>query len=343
MSALVHDLDPADRDRVRRWTGKGAQERPRPPAEAAAKVPGSLTMIPAGYQRGAKPTRETSLPRTQVAAASQEAEHPTTAPARYGWEAERSQESPLPKAMDSHFHLDRTVKQLRKGSRVTTSAQLVSACPSVRPEVPVQVVGGVEVYCDPETFPEDLTREPGWKIAIGLHPKAAVGAGNQVLQEIRRLVASPHVAALGEIGLDRTVGSDKWTKQEDIFRELLSMADPAKPVILHLRGAVGDKYACDTHALALVTVKEMCDSTKLIHIHNFAGELRTLRRWRQAFRHCYFSFSAMVADFDDRQIEALRDVPWTGSSWRRIRRILCHGPTSDTTPPHTSVTWRRRS
>ncbi|XP_070547973.1 3'-5' ssDNA/RNA exonuclease TatD-like [Ptychodera flava] len=227
------------------------------------------------------------------------------AAARYVRGTEPSQESPHPKAMDSHFHLDQTIKQLRKGSRVTTSAQLIKANPSIRPKIPVQVVGGVEVYCDTETFPEDLAREPGWKIAIGLHPKAAIGADNQVLQKIRRQVASPQVAALGEIGLDRIVGSDKWTRQEDIFRELQRMANPAKPVVLHLRGAAGDKHACGKHALALATIKEMCDSSQRIHIHNLAGQPRTLRRWRQVFHNCYLM---MVTDFNDRQVEALARI-----------------------------------
>ncbi|XP_070547953.1 uncharacterized metal-dependent hydrolase YcfH-like [Ptychodera flava] len=158
----------------------------------------------------------------------------------------------------------------------------------------------------PGTFTSKRAR---WKIAIGLHPKAAVEADNQVLQKIRRLVASPHVAALGLIGLDRTVGSDKWAKQEEVFRDLLEMADPAKPVILHIRGEAGDKYACDTHALALLTIKEVCNSSWRIHIRNFVGEPCTLRRWCQAFRHCYFSFSAMAADFDDTQVKTLREVP----------------------------------
>ncbi|XP_070541329.1 uncharacterized protein [Ptychodera flava] len=167
ISAQLHDLDPADRDQVRHLTGKGAQEHPRPPAEAANKAPDSQVMIPAGYRR----------------------------------ELRRSQEPSLPQAMDFHFHL-----------------------------------------------------------------------------------------VTGEISLDRTVGSDKWAKQKEVFRDLL-------------------RDACGTHALALLTVKEICNSPQCIHIHNFAGEPRTLGRWRQAFRHCYFSFSAMVADFDDKQSEALREVP----------------------------------
>ncbi|CAC5382230.1 unnamed protein product [Mytilus coruscus] len=42
-----------------------------------------------------------------------------------------------------------------------------------QPDIAVEVIGGVIVYCDPDTYPQVLPDTSKWKIAIGLHPKAA--------------------------------------------------------------------------------------------------------------------------------------------------------------------------
>ncbi|XP_070541281.1 uncharacterized protein [Ptychodera flava] len=277
IAVLLSDLTPLDRERVRKWKGKAIEEPPHRPAAAAAAA--------AALER---------LASLQVSRRQ---------------EAVITRGPLLPQAMDAHFHLDQAINQFRRGSGFTTSSQLISANPGVRPLVPVQVVGGVEVYSDPECYPQDLVREPGWKVAVGLHPKVAADAGMQVFRKIRSFVASPHVAALGEIGLDRTVSSDRWLWQEQAFRELLKLANPNKPIILHICGTEEDKYASDTYALALLSMREACDPLQRIHLHNFMGNIYTFRRWSQAFPNCYFSFSAMVASFDCVQANALSQIP----------------------------------
>ena len=47
------------------------------------------------------------------------------------------------------------------------------------------------------------------------------------------------VVALGEIGLDRTEPKGTWGHQEAVLKELLALARPEKPVILHVRGQDG--------------------------------------------------------------------------------------------------------
>ena len=72
------------------------------------------------------------------------------------------------------------------------------------PEVPVQVSGGVAVYCDPAIYPEVYPRAPGFGSAVCLHPKnpqaSVEGAVRLVEVELRK----EGVVALGEIGLDWT-------------------------------------------------------------------------------------------------------------------------------------------
>nr|XP_022322968.1 uncharacterized protein LOC111124408 [Crassostrea virginica] len=62
------------------------------------------------------------------------------------------------------------------------------------------------------------------------------------------LHAFDKIAALGEIGLDRTVSPKYWSRQDETFRKVLALADPSKPIILHLRGPVEDHI--DSHYMS---------------------------------------------------------------------------------------------
>ena len=84
---------------------------------------------------------------------------------------------PIPDAMDSHMHLDRSLRRLRMDPRMGIQ-ELLARRPRPAPKQEINVVGGVLVYCDPKTWPEDpekLNLPEGWFIAVGVHPKHAWG------------------------------------------------------------------------------------------------------------------------------------------------------------------------
>jgi Tat protein secretion system quality control protein TatD with DNase activity len=89
--------------------------------------------------------------------------------------------------------------------------------------VPVNLIGGTLIYCDPESFPTSVPIEDKWIVAIGVHPKKVLGLRKQHYQQFISLVQSRRVAAVGEIGLDRTVSEEYWAEQ---------------PIILHVRSNV---------------------------------------------------------------------------------------------------------
>jgi hypothetical protein len=55
------------------------------------------------------------------------------------------------------------------------------------------VVGGVLVYCDPKTWPENpekLNLPEGWFVAVGVHPKHALDFGDFYFDRLSRLLDS---------------------------------------------------------------------------------------------------------------------------------------------------------
>ncbi|CAC5383866.1 tatD [Mytilus coruscus] len=111
-------------------------------------------------------------------------------------------------AFDSHFHLDRA-SILLTGS-LAMSVKYLQEKLIPQPDISVEVVGGVIVYCDPDTYPQVLPDTSKWKIAIGLHPKAAPYFNNDQFMAMQEALSDMRVSALGEIGLDRTVNPIHW-------------------------------------------------------------------------------------------------------------------------------------
>ena len=76
---------------------------------------------------------------------------------------------------------------------------------------------------------------------MGAHPKHIAESTNARFDELKSLLRSPDVYALGEIGLDRTVPRKEWKNQDHVLERILSeVSMRSKPIILHLRGQ--DRY-----------------------------------------------------------------------------------------------------
>ncbi len=77
--------------------------------------------------------------------------------------------------------------------------------------------------------------------AVGIHPHEAAEAGENCLEEIRRIAHHPKVVAVGEMGLDYYRDLSPRETQQVMFRQQIKLAlELGKPVIIHNREAHGD-------------------------------------------------------------------------------------------------------
>ena len=129
----------------------------------------------------------------------------------------------LPQAIDSHFHLGRTRRKIWDVHSLATSEDIIHHTPPPGPKRPVNVIGGVEIYCDPSFYPPVPSSDSPFKVAVGIHPRHATSFSYTNFTSLQRLIQSRYVTALGEIGLDRTEHISTWCEQERILIEVLSL------------------------------------------------------------------------------------------------------------------------
>ena len=77
------------------------------------------------------------------------------------------------------------------------------------------------VYCDPEAHPTQIPKEKGFSAAVGVHPKKDCFFPNRQFDELRNLLKSTEVVALGEVGLDHTEPQITCQTQEEILLKVL--------------------------------------------------------------------------------------------------------------------------
>jgi hypothetical protein len=154
-------------------------------------------------------------------------------------------------AFDSHFHLGRSSKKLLGNLSLTMETWTDESME--RPsKVPVNLIGGTLIYCDPEFFPTSVPIDHKWRVAIGVHPKKVHGLRAQHYQQFLSLVQSRRVAAVGEIGLDRTVSEEYCAEQLEFLETIASTLKTAgKPIILHVRSTRQDKFSSLLYLLLL--------------------------------------------------------------------------------------------
>ena len=210
-------------------------------------------------------------------------------------------------AWDSHFHLDRTSQKLFGHHRASVQ-DVITAEVGVQPKQPVNVVGGVMVYCDPEAYPTQIPKEKGFGAAIGVHPTKACFFPNRKFDELRNLLRLPEVVALGEVGLDHTEPQSTWQAQEEILLKVLQLSMPIQPLIIHLRDPQ-DKHCGELSTRCLQILKTHVAPVQKIHLHCFGGTVEQVVSWLEAFPKTYFGFTESVSRFDDFQKAALRKVP----------------------------------
>lgn len=104
---------------------------------------------------------------------------------------------------------------------------------------------------------------------IGVHPHDAAQATPEDWAELDRLAALPHVAAIGETGLDYFYDHSPREVQLAMFRRQCQLARQVnKPIVIHVRDAHDDCF-------------EVLSSEKMSSgmIHCFTGDLPAARRY----------------------------------------------------------------
>lgn len=84
-------------------------------------------------------------------------------------------------------------------------------------------------------------QQPGWYVAVGVHPNSAGAFDSAVLDEVRELAGYDKVVAIGEIGLDYYWNKVAPEQQRQAFVQQLDLAaELGLPVIIHSRDANAD-------------------------------------------------------------------------------------------------------
>ena len=97
-----------------------------------------------------------------------------------------------PEAFDSHFHLDRTLRDIGLSSH--GSLEDIPNNASVEEDNTINLVGTVAIYCDPRTYPSErcLQQMPSHvSVGLGFHPKYArnsVAKFDNKVRQFRRLI-----------------------------------------------------------------------------------------------------------------------------------------------------------
>ncbi|XP_021353774.1 putative deoxyribonuclease TATDN2 [Mizuhopecten yessoensis] len=215
-----------------------------------------------------------------------------------------------PRAFDSHFHLDRTLRAM--GLPKDTTFQSLLARSPMEPGKEIEVVGTCACYCDPVTYPtkEHLATLPeDMEVAVGVHPKHQYSQEqfNRVVQELRQLILLPRVGAVGEIGLDHSVPREQWAQQSVMLEKILQLVEPRHVLVLHCRGITGDSGA-EAYLLLLYYVKKAVRPDQRIHLHCFSGDSYVRDQVTSAFSQLYFGFTSMAAKFNNQQSQAVRGI-----------------------------------
>ncbi len=139
----------------------------------------------------------------------------------------------------------------------------------------------------------------------GVHPHDASAVDAAMLDELEQLAASPHVVAVGEIGLDYHYLRSPREAQHAVFRRLIGLARALKkPIVVHTREAAED-------TIALLTEEGAKDVGGIIHC--FSED----RPFAQKALDLGFdlSFSGIVTF---KTARAIQDV----AAWAPVDRIL---------------------
>jgi TatD DNase family protein len=216
--------------------------------------------------------------------------------------------------VDSHWHYDRARRRVG-GSAHLTASSFLSRPLTPAPSVPVRIVGGTVVYCDPKYWPkgEQLDSQLGhipWKAAIGVHPKHAHQYNDFYHHRLGELLKGPRVGALGEVGLDFELATNRERgMQLSTFRWALQHAHEDVPLVLHLRGSREDTLG-DLVGKQCREVMRQAGVSHLqkLHVHCFTGGFGEYCAWRKDYTRLCFGFTRLVTHFNPEQRQVVKEL-----------------------------------
>ena len=180
----------------------------------------------------------------------------------------------------------------------------------VSPRVPVELSGGVMIFCDPAGYKHIPNRtDPKWRISVSVHPKKIKDLTPPRLQHLQSLLLQPWVVAFGEIGLDYRESDTDRERQRAQLEELLSLCSPRHVLVLHIRGNKKEHMSEQAFKDCFESVKKHVPRDQRIHLHCFSGGHNQVTKWSEAFPNCHFGYTGKVARFIKSQREAVRRVP----------------------------------
>lgn len=201
--------------------------------------------------------------------------------------------------IDSHFHLDTLLR--RVGS--SDSAQY-STCKRVGFSDFCSFSGSsdhmqfmIANFCFPTSWPtskkrEKIREEKRIRLTFGIHPRIVNTESKRTLElwvgELRHLIRSQKVVAIGECGLDTVdrPSSSQYQKQLETFRAQVRIAkDINLPIVIHCRGNEDVTNQC------LSTLTDILPKDHPVHRHCFTGNYKEYRRWKKALPACLFGIA----------------------------------------------------
>ena len=72
---------------------------------------------------------------------------------------------------------------------------------------------------------------------MGVHPKHALDFGDYYFDRLYKLLDSPAVTALGEVGIDCSEGAKPFRIQSNTLKWVLALARPYMPLVFHIRAS----------------------------------------------------------------------------------------------------------
>ncbi len=126
--------------------------------------------------------------------------------------------------------------------------------------------------------------KPGLSATAGVHPHEARSWFGETRQQVRELLASPEVVAVGETGLDYHYMHSPQATQRHAFEEQLQLAtELGKPVVVHARDADADMAAM---------LRGLGNNPPVVVLHSFSSGDDV---WDAGMSiGAYFSFSGMI-------------------------------------------------
>lgn len=136
-------------------------------------------------------------------------------------------------------------------------------------------------------FIEDFDAEKlcGSLLSVGIHPYHCACADTDAkIQKLQQIATLPQVAAIGEIGLDKSIAVD-YNLQKKVFEQQLLIANHInKPVIIHCVRAFAD----------IVEIYKRNKISVAMIFHGFIGKPETVEQIAKI--GCYTSFDSRIID-----------------------------------------------